>query len=195
MIELELKAVVPDPPALRRRLASAGAVPGFAGLMHDRRFDRGGELLGRDEVLRTRRYVEPGGDRVRVSWKGPVSVDRGYKRRRELEYEVAGAGSAEAVFEALGYRVVEAIDRYVEYFALDAATLRLEWYPRMDVLLEVEGTPEAIERAVAASGLPREAFSADALVAFVARWEARERRRAATAVAALGDEPPTWTAR
>lgn len=194
MIELELKAVVPDPAAVRRSLVEAGAVAGFAGFMHDRRFDREGALLARDEVLRVRRFVEPEGHRVRVSWKGPVSVDRGYKRRPEIEYDVSG-GQVEAVFEALGYRVVEAIDRYVEYYSLEGATIRLEWYPRMDVLLEIEGAPEAIERAVAATGLPREAFTADALVGFVARWEAREGRPAATALAQLGGEPPSWLAR
>lgn len=193
MIELEVKAVVPDPAAVRRSLVEAGAVAGFAGLMHDRRLDREGALLARDEVLRVRRYMEPEGHRVRVSWKGPVSVDRGYKRRPEIEYEVSG-GQAEALFEALGYRVVEAIDRYVEYYSLEGATIRLEWYPRMDVLLEIEGTPEAIERAAAATGLPRQAFTADPLVAFVARWEAREGRPAATALAQLGGEAPSWSA-
>jgi adenylate cyclase class IV len=211
VIELELKAVVVDPGGLRRRLCAAGAVPGFAGLLHDRRFDRAGELLARDEVLRTRRHrsgseadlaraspraADEGrdGDRVEVSWKGPVSVDRGYKRRAELGYQVVG-GPVEAVLHALGYRVVEAVDRYVEYYRLGDASVRIEWYPRMDVLVEVEGEPAAIERAVAATGVPRERFSAEPLAGFVARYEAREGRRAATAVAQLEGEGPAWSER
>ena len=180
MIELELKAVVADPAALRTRLLAAGAAPGFRGRMEDRRFDRQGELLARDEVLRVRRFFpDDGPPRARVSWKGPVSVDRGYKRRPELEYEVASGGAAvDLVFDALGYRLVEAIDRTVEYFDLGQATVRIEWYPRMDVLVEVEGAPEAIEAAARVSGIPREAFTAEPLVAFVARYEAREGRPA-----------------
>ncbi|HEU5170366.1 MAG TPA: hypothetical protein VFU46_07505 [Gemmatimonadales bacterium] len=54
--ELELKSVVPDPSAVRARLIAAGAVPGFRGLMEDRRYDRDGALTARDEVLRVRRF-------------------------------------------------------------------------------------------------------------------------------------------
>jgi adenylate cyclase class IV len=211
VIELELKAVVADPFDLRRRLQAAGAVAGFAGLLHDRRFDRAGELLARDEVLRTRRRRRgsraelasgPGGapeerpgDRIEVSWKGPVSVDRGYKRRAELAYEVAGAGPAEALFEALGYRAIEVIDRYVEYYQLGGATVRIEWYPRMDVLIEVEGEPDPIERAVAATGIRRDHFSAEPLAAFVARYEAREGCRAETALFRPEAGGPAWSGR
>jgi predicted adenylyl cyclase CyaB len=193
VIELELKAAVPDPAALRASLAAAGARAGFAGRMHDRRFDRAGELFARDEVLRTRRYVGPEGSRTEVTWKGPVSVDRGYKRRMELEYEVDADGVVDQVFEALGYRVSQAIDRYVEYYELGGATIRLEWYPRLDVLVEIEGDPESIEAAAAVTGQDRNEFSSDALTAFVARYEAREGRPAAIALSDLdGGERPAW---
>ena len=61
MIELEVKAVVSDPAGLRQRLLAAGAVPGFRGLMADRRFDRGQTLMSRDEVLRIRRFESDDG--------------------------------------------------------------------------------------------------------------------------------------
>ena len=54
--ELELKAVIPDPAALRARLVGAGGRLQFRGRMSDRRYDRGGELTTRDEVLRVRSY-------------------------------------------------------------------------------------------------------------------------------------------
>lgn len=192
MIELELKAVVPDAEALRARLRAARAEPGFAGLMEDRRFDRNGALLARDEVLRVRRFRSREGTiRSRVSWKGPVSIEGGYKRRWELEYTVS-SGDPGAVFEALGFAVTEEIDRLVEYYELGDATLRIEWYPRMDVLLEVEGAPAAIEAAVAATGIPRSAFSPEALIAFVTRYEARQGRPAATSLAGLDGDAPDW---
>lgn len=193
--ELELKAIVPDPAALRRRLAAAGARPAFRGLMEDRRYDRDGALTARDEVLRVRRFVHADGTiEAELTWKGPTrrSAD-GYKLREELSCRIApGSDSPGRVVEALGYTVAQAIDRWVEVFDLAGAALRLEWYPRMDVLLEVEGPPEAIESAIGATALPREGFSAEQLVEFVRRYDARGPRPAVLALADLGGDRPTW---
>ena len=193
--ELELKAIVPDPAALRRRLTAAGARPGFRGLMEDRRYDQAGTLAAQDEVLRIRRFFHADG-RVdaELSWKGATrrSTD-GYKLREELSCRIAaGSDFLGAILEALGYTVVQAIDRWVEMFELGGAVLRVEWYPRMDVLLEVEGPPEAIEAAIRATGLPREGFTAEMLVDFVRRYDARGERPAVLAVAALGGDRPAW---
>jgi adenylate cyclase class IV len=173
--ELELKAVVPDPDALRARFRAAGAEPGFSGMMRDRRFDRRAELVRRDEVLRVRSFEHPGGTvTAELTWKGPTRrAPGGYKRREELQLAVAGGSDPAELLARLGYEVVHAIDRHVDFYTLDGATLRIEEYPRMDVLLEVEGDPEAIERAVGASGIPRHEFTDDALTAFVERFERR----------------------
>jgi adenylate cyclase class IV len=175
--ELELKAILPDHAALRARLLAAGAVERFRGRMSDRRYDRRGELAARDEVLRVRSYRRADGrvDAV-LGWKGPVQrTPGGYKRRAEIELPVTADATASpsALLTALGYEVVHAIDRDVEVFVLGGATVRLERYPRMDSLLEVEGDPDAIERAIAVSGIPRTEFTADPLAEFVRRFEAR----------------------
>ena len=173
--ELELKAVVPDAGVLRTRLREAGAVERFRGRMSDRRYDRGGELTAPDEVLRVRSYRHPDGRLEWVlGWKGPARRSpEGYKQREEIELPIDGSTSPDALLRALGYEVVHAIDRDVEVFELDGATLRLERYPRMDTLLEVEGDPAAIERAIAATGLPRAGFTADSLAELVRGFEAR----------------------
>jgi adenylate cyclase class IV len=175
--ELELKAVVPDPEALRARLIAAGGIERFKGRMSDRRYDRAGELTGRDEVLRVRTYGYAGGRaEIVLGWKGPTRRSRdGYKRREEIEISVAA--SPHELLVALGYDVIHAIDRDVEVFELDGATLRLERYPEMDPLLEVEGTPESIERAIRATGIDRASFSAESLTEFVRRFERRTGRR------------------
>ena len=173
--EFELKAVVPNPDALRKRLGDARAVERFRGRMSDRRYDRGGELTARDEVLRVRSYRHPDG-RIEwvLGWKGPARRSpEGYKQREEIELPIAGSTSPDALLRALGYEVVHAIDRDVEVFELDGATLRLERYPHMDTLLEIEGDPAAIEPAIAATGLPRAGFTADSLAELVRRFEAR----------------------
>jgi adenylate cyclase class IV len=195
--ELELKAVVTDPAALRAQLSAAGARPGFRGVMTDYRYDHQGALAARDEVLRVRTYrPDEGPPAAEIAWKGPATrTAEGYKRRTELTCEARPAPDGpDALLEALGYRVVHTIDRRVEVWMLAGATLRIEWYPRMDVLLEVEGAPAAIEAAVSATGLPRHAFTAEALIDFVRRYEPRAGRPAALSLRELGGDPPAWGA-
>lgn len=193
--ELELKAVVEDPARIRAALAAAGARLTFRGLLRDRRLDAGGRLVAADTVLRVRRWIPATGpESALVGWKGPATVSPGgYKQREELEYEVEDGAAALQVFAALGYEVVHAIDRAVEVHALADGVARLEWYPRMDILLEIEGTPAAIESLVAATGLRRDACLPDALSVFASRYEARTGRRAALAEAELGGELPGWS--
>jgi predicted adenylyl cyclase CyaB len=193
--ELELKAVVPDPTALRRALRAAGARETFRGMLRDRRLDRS-ERREADQVLRIREWQPAQGTgRVVVGWKGPVSVSsEGYKQREEVECAVQDATGALALFAALGYRVVQVIDRYVELHQLAEAVARLEWYPRMDVLVEIEGSPGGMERLIRATGLPRGDYVADSLAAFVARYEARTGRPAVLAESGLQGEPPSWNA-
>jgi adenylate cyclase class IV len=184
--ELELKAVIPDPDALRARLLAGGATPRFRGRMSDRRYDRpGGELSLRDQVLRVRTLHHADGPATAIlGWKGPVERSpEGYKRRAEIELPVTGGdrGALHALLSALGYEVVHAIDREVEVYELSGATLRIERYPRMDSLLEIEGLPVAIERAVEATGIPRAEFTADSLPEFVRRYELRSGQSAALA--------------
>jgi adenylate cyclase class IV len=185
--ELELKAVIPDAGALRERLRAAGARERFRGRMSDRRFDRAGELTTRDEVLRVRSYRHADGRTESIlGWKGPVRRSpEGYKLREEVELPIAAAAdpaaSPHALLTALGYAVVHAIDRDVELYELDGAAVRLEHYPEMDPLLEIEGSPDAIERAIRASGIDRAAFTADSLSDFVRRFEVRTGRAAVLA--------------
>jgi adenylate cyclase class IV len=194
--ELELKAVVPDPEALRRALLAAGAREAFSGMLRDRRFDRHGELERLDHILRLRRWIpREGPERVELGWKGPKSLSpEGYKRSEEIEIATNHGAEALRLLEALGYGIVHAIDRYIEVYRLDDTSARLEWYPRMDVLVEIEGTADGIERLIVATGLPRSSCVPDALVEFATRYEARTGRRAVLSEALLGDEQPAWSA-
>lgn len=179
--ELELKAVVPDADGVRARLHGAGGASRFRGRMSDRRYDRAGELTGRDEVLRVRRYLPADGRTETIlGWKGPTqrSAD-GYKQREE--YEIAVAADPTPLLAALGYTLIHAIDREVEVYDVAGAAVRLERYPDMDTLIEVEGSPDAIEGAIRASGLERASFTAETLTEFVRRFEARTGRPAVLA--------------
>jgi hypothetical protein len=165
-------------------------------MLRDRRLDRNRSLTRLDQLLRLREWTPAGGaGRAVVGWKGPATVSgEGYKHREEVEYDVNDIAAALAVFGALGYRLAQAIDRYVEVYELAGSHARLEWYPRLDVLLEVEGPPAGIERLIAASGLPRSAYLPDSLAAFAARYETRTGRPAVLAETGLTGEAPTWVA-
>lgn len=196
--ELELKAVVPDAALLRRHLLESGAEETFRGLMEDRIFDAGRTLRERDEVLRIRTWRPAGAAaRAQLAWKGPTRRSpEGYKLRDELEFSVEGDGAgAVALLGALGYAVSKSVDRFVEVYRVHGAEARIEWYPRMDILLEVEGSADAIEAALGVTGLPRSAFEPEPLVEFVRRFESRSGGTAALAVVELKGERPAWERR
>jgi adenylate cyclase class IV len=178
--ELELKARVENPAALEATLSAAGAELVFRGEMIDERYDRRGKLKARDEVLRLRTYRPSGGKQPFgvMGWKGPASVRKGYKHREEHEVQVDPPDSARVILERLGYEVTLRIDRKIAEYRLKGAAVRIEWYPAMDVLIEIEGAPDAIERAVRATGLPRKHFSPEALPHFVDAYEQRTGRAA-----------------
>ncbi len=180
--ELELKARVDDPAGLETALQRAGAELVFRGEMQDRRYDRGGRLEARDEVLRLRTYRGTASYGV-LAWKGPVSVHRGYKRREEHETRLDDPAAAAEIVGRLGYEVVMQIDRTIVEYRLAQAAVRIEWYPAMDVLVEVEGEPAAIERAIAATDIPRDRFLPEGLRYFTADYERRTGRAARIATA------------
>lgn len=176
MLEVELKAVVEDAAATRARLESAGASLTFAGRMEDRRYDTpDGRFARRDVVIRLRMYRPSNGGRpeAHLDWKGASSSDSGYKVRDELSTMVGDAGALAMILDRLGFVVTREVDREIWQYRLGSAMVRFEQYPRMDVLLEIEGSPEAIEHAIATTGIPRARFSDERLLDFVARFEER----------------------
>lgn len=180
MREVELKAIVDDLAERRRKVEAAGGALSFEGKICDRRYDFASrELSSRDEVLRVRRYHAPTSTRTYLDWKGPTEVRDVYKIREEVTTPVEDFDSLEKILEKLGLELVWEIDRDIAQYQLGGATVRFESYPRMDVLVEVEGEPAAIEEAIEALGLPRGTFTSDRLPDFVASFEHRTGVRAA----------------
>jgi adenylate cyclase class IV len=180
--EVELKAIVADEQAARARVESAGGRLTFAGRLEDRRYDdASGRLAARDIVLRLRTYRAAGGSvsSAHLDWKGPTGYDDGYKVREELSTPVGDPVVMARILDHLGFVIIREIDRVIAQYQLAGAIVRFERYPRMDVLVEVEGSPEAIERAIDCIELPRSAFSSARLPEFVTRYEARTGHRAA----------------
>ena len=178
--EVELKSVVNDVAGCRHRLELAGAALTFDGRLEDRRYDAADRRLSEaDEVLRLRAYSDAHGVRAALEWKGPTRQEHGYKVRDEITANTGDPADLAAILDRLGYTVIGEIHRHVTQYAFDRAVVRFELYPRMDALVEVEGPPSAIERAIEALGMPRQGFTPERLLAFVDRYEARTGTRAA----------------
>lgn len=181
--EYELKARLEDDGrALRSRLEAGGWERVFAGEMKDRRFDSpDGSLSARDEVLRIRSYTAEGSaeGRAVLTWKGPTGEEQGFKLREEIETELGDPASARGLLDRLGFgEVTMSIDRRIELYRKGPVSVRIERYPGMDTLAEVEGPPPAVEERIPELGVPRDAWKAWPLPRFVERYEARTGREA-----------------
>ena len=189
MRETELKAVVPDESACLERMLAAGAIPVSEGRLEDRRYDYPDRRLTmKDLVLRLRVQRNGTESTATLDWKGAATFEGGYKHRDETSLRIGDSAQMAGILEALGFEVTRAIDRNVRVLQLGDAIVRFERFPRMDTLLEIEGPGTAIEEAIQASGLPREAFTADRLYQFVQRYESRTGQRAAICDAELRGE-------
>jgi predicted adenylyl cyclase CyaB len=178
--EVEVKAVCDDLPARRQRVEKAGARLVYEGRLVDRRYDiESRELADRDEVLRVRRYESGAPIRTYLDWKGRTGTQGPYKIREELSTLVEDFTAIELILEKIGFVVTMEIDREIAQYELGAATIRFETYPRMDILVEVEGAPEAIDQAIESLGMLRGEFTSERLPTFVSRFEKRTGVRAA----------------
>jgi adenylate cyclase class IV len=130
-------------------------------------------------VLRLRVFVGSAGSHASLDWKGPTSCADGYKVREELSTSIGDAGVLARLLDGLGYIVIREIHRQVSQFEFRGASVRVERYPRMDALVEVEGEPAAIEAAIAGTGLSRAGFTSERLQDFAMRFESRTGQRAA----------------
>ena len=191
MREVELKAVLDSWRDRGARLERAGATRVFFGRIEDRRYDTPTRTLAAgDIVLRLRIYRGADGTRAELEYKGATEYEDGYKVREEIGSTVSDPEAVAHILSGLGYTVTRAIDREIEQWDVEGASVRFERYPRMDDLVEVEGAPEAIERAIAALGMARTAYTAERLTDFAMRYEARTGKRAALSDPELDDNAP-----
>ena len=182
MREVELKGLLTSDAELaaaRARLEAAGAELMYEGRLEDKRYDTTDRALAlQDHVLRLRVYRS---DTVVTSldFKGPTTYADGFKVREEHTVGADDPVALARILEAMGYVITREIDREIAQYRHAGAVIRFERYPRMDILVEVEGEPEAIERAILTLGMAREGFTTERLPDFVLKYESRTGERAA----------------
>jgi adenylate cyclase class 2 len=152
--ELEIKLYLADLPAFKSKLESSGAR-----LVEPRlhevnlRFDLpGGELTKNLQVLRLRQDSA-----ARMTYKGPGETIDGVYARREIEFSVSDFQSAQALLEALGYRVSMMYEKYRTMYSLEGLQVTLDEMPYGN-FTEIEGSDtSAIHRVAGELGLGWEA--------------------------------------
>ena len=151
-VEVEVKFLVDDLEAVRRRLVAAGATTG-APRVHERnvRFDTAdGALLARQALLRLRQD-----SRVRLTYKGLSDQDAGSeaKIREEIELTVEEFDRMALIFARLGFGAVQSYEKYRQTFHWRDVEVVLDEMP-FGNFVELEGaTDAALKDAAAALGL------------------------------------------
>jgi predicted adenylyl cyclase CyaB len=181
MHEIELKSVVDDLGQRRHKVQEAGGQLLFEGSMVDRYYASATPASAREMLLRIRSYRGPRHARTELTWKGPALRDTGYKVREELSTIVGDGQILMEILARLGFAATRILEREVIQYSCAGALVRFEQFPVMDPLVEVEGEPDAIERAIQWMGLPRSGFTSERLADFVSRFEERTGRTAVLA--------------
>lgn len=134
-VERELKFADVDHDALRARLLELEAeLQGSSSFEDNWVFDRQGELVEARSLLRLR--IDRQG--CRITFKGPSSFEGKIKVRTELETGIGDFETAQAILEALGYRVIRRYQKFREEWLLGSILIALDHTPIGD-FVEVEG--------------------------------------------------------
>jgi len=161
-IETEVKIRFPEGADAARALIDRQGYPLLEArtLESDQVFDRAdGELKLAGKVLRLRRS----GVRAMATFKGPALKDPAlaerYKRREEIEFDVSNADAFQNMLDRLGYAPRFRYEKFRTKFATpdEPGVLSIDETP-IGVFLELEGTPEWIDRTAARLGLSPEAY-------------------------------------
>jgi len=181
-IELEIKGRIESHDPIRRMLKGAGATCVARALESNHILDsRDGALRRAGCGLRIRSTAPMDGSASKgsLTYKGPRQEGR-FKRREELEVEVADPLTMRSIMQALGYREHLVFEKRRETWQMDACKVELDELPLLGKFVEVEGpTEQAIEAVLARlelTGLTTEPHSYVGLLAGLIQEQGTNRR-------------------
>ncbi len=147
-LEIEAKLRVPSFECVEERLRSQGASFVSETVQTDSYFDTpDAELTRTDQCLRLRVETTGAGERLVLTYKGPKQVDD-FKKRREVNLDVADAQAAEALLEALGYRRALAFNKRRREWTLKECLIALDTLPLIGTFVEIEGPDSRVIQSV-----------------------------------------------
>lgn len=151
-LEVEVKFLVADMGALRRRLWDAGAQQ-VKPRVYERNVlfdDEASSLFQRRELLRLRQD-----DGARITFKGEAATDQATeaKVREELETSVGDFATVAKILQRLGFKPRQVYEKYRETFRLGNVEIVLDELP-FGNFVELEGDEEDIRDAAQRLSLP-----------------------------------------
>jgi adenylate cyclase class 2 len=145
-LEIEIKFYFPDLSRIRRVIADLRGVPSGKAFETNIRYDdRRNSLYLKGQLLRLRKS---GRDNILTHKIKPGKADRRFKVFRELEIRVDDFETTAEMLRSLGFQPQQVYEKWREAFDLGGAHLCLDEMP-FGNFLEIEGAPDAIQRAAA----------------------------------------------
>ncbi|MBN2272220.1 MAG: class IV adenylate cyclase [Sedimentisphaerales bacterium] len=141
-MEIEAKLKIESPEQVERRLAELGAEFVAELRQTDYHFDDAKATLKKgDKALRIRRQVAADRTQLLMTYKGPKE-ESNFKKRQEIEFELADADAAEKLLAALGYHKALVVEKRRRLWRFGGCEVALD---RLDLLgdyLEIEGSDD-----------------------------------------------------
>jgi adenylate cyclase class 2 len=165
-VEIEAKLKVDSLEEIERKLTEAGAEFEQEQLQTDYHFDDAKRTLQKtDRCLRLRRQLVNDSERFFLTYKG-AKEKSSFKKRQEIEIEIADGDSVLNLFSALGYEKVLTIEKKRFTWHLGDCVVALDQLPLIGSFVEIEGPDEqkiaVVQKSLGLSRLPhiRESYAA-----------------------------------
>ncbi len=137
--EIEAKLKVDSLTQVEQKLAELDAEFVAEQRQKDYHFDNSaGTLKGSDSCLRLRRQSIGDTERFYLTYKGPKEQSN-FKKRAEIETEIADADSIEKLLAALGYEKVFTIEKIRRLWKFGDCEIALDELPSLGFFVEIEG--------------------------------------------------------
>ncbi|MFH1718960.1 MAG: class IV adenylate cyclase [Planctomycetota bacterium] len=137
--EIEAKLKVDSLPEVEQKLAALGAEFLAEQVQRDYHFDNAaGTLAGSDKCLRLRRQAIGDTEKFYLTYKG-AKEKSDFKKRPEIETEIADADSAEKLLAGLGYEKVFAVEKKRRLWKFCGCEVALDELPSLGDFIEIEG--------------------------------------------------------
>jgi adenylate cyclase class 2 len=140
--EIEAKLKVESLEEIKRKLTELGAKFLQEQIQTDYHFDDANMTLQKtDRCLRLRRQVVDKNERFFLTYKG-AKEKSSFKKRQEIEIEIADSKSVQKLFSALGYEKVLTIEKKRITWQLGDCVVALDELPLIGNFVEIEGPDE-----------------------------------------------------
>lgn len=137
--EIEAKLKVDSLQQVEDKLAELGAEFVEEQLQKDCYFDDAQRSMTKSgKCLRLRRQATAEGEKIFLAYKGAREKDQ-FKKRQEIETEIADTDAAEKLLSVLGYKKVLSFEKKRRVWQFGGCSVALDELPLLGNFIEIEG--------------------------------------------------------